>query len=240
MPLRLEGPVGCGSNSLANQVGAAPLRHWFHDHMRAAIPTGSFAPGVRLLERNLMGSWGVSRTVVREVLKQLEVEGLVSFDKSRRGATVTDLSPREAAEISLINLSLLELAARLFMERADAAQRAKLLAEIGRVRGACRREGWSESNEIGGIYWLLLEGARCDDLSELVVRNQARIKLCSKCTIESAECPDEVIEALGVLEGAVRSNDAAQVQRALRLARLPYFEVHRARVAELTPVDALR
>ena len=53
------------------------LRELAHESMRKAIFSAHFPPGSRLVERKLCDELGVSRTVVREVLRQLETEGLV-------------------------------------------------------------------------------------------------------------------------------------------------------------------
>src|SRR5687767_14131474 len=54
---------------------AAPLRQQVLDGLRQAIISGRLAPGQRLTERELTEMMGVSRTVIREALRQLESEG---------------------------------------------------------------------------------------------------------------------------------------------------------------------
>jgi DNA-binding GntR family transcriptional regulator len=54
------------------------LRELTLDKVREAIVSGYFKPGHRLVERDLCAQLGVSRTIVREVLRHLESEGLVA------------------------------------------------------------------------------------------------------------------------------------------------------------------
>lgn len=54
---------------------AAPLRHSVTESIRYAIAIGRFRAGERLPERELCEMTGVSRTLVREALRQLESEG---------------------------------------------------------------------------------------------------------------------------------------------------------------------
>ena len=54
--------------------------------MRRRIISGELAPGVSLSEVALAESFGVSRTPVREALKQLQTEGLVEIRKGRFSA----------------------------------------------------------------------------------------------------------------------------------------------------------
>ncbi len=54
------------------------LRELTLEKMRDAIIGQYFLPGQRLVERTLCDELGVSRTIVREVLRHLETEGLVT------------------------------------------------------------------------------------------------------------------------------------------------------------------
>src|SRR5262245_5016510 len=100
---------------------AAPLRLQVLDSLREAIIAGRLAPGRRLTERELIEMLGVSRTVVREALRQLESEGLIA-NIPNKGPVVRELTPDEARDLYAIRSSLEGLAARLFVENADDAK----------------------------------------------------------------------------------------------------------------------
>src|SRR6202011_4630226 len=51
---------------------APPLRRQVLDELRQSIIAGRLAPGSRLIERELIAMMGVSRTVIREALRQME------------------------------------------------------------------------------------------------------------------------------------------------------------------------
>jgi DNA-binding GntR family transcriptional regulator len=57
------------------------------DEIAASVLSGEFKPGLRLDEKTLAERYAVSRTPVREALRQLASTGLIDF-KPRRGATV--------------------------------------------------------------------------------------------------------------------------------------------------------
>ena len=59
-----------------------------------AILTGEFPPGARLDEQQLAGRFGVSRTPVREALRQLATSGLIDV-RPRRGAVVASVTPEQ-------------------------------------------------------------------------------------------------------------------------------------------------
>lgn len=94
------------------------LRELALEKVREAIVSGHFKPGDRLVERDLCAQLGVSRTIVREVLRHLESEGLVA-NLLNKGPIVALLDPGEARQIYEIRGALEGMAARLCAERGD-------------------------------------------------------------------------------------------------------------------------
>lgn len=90
------------------------------------------APGARIGEQALASEFQVSRSPVREAIRILEREGLVSINP-RRGAFVTALSYREQRELFEVRGALLELVARLTAARRDPEFLVVLRAGIGRL-----------------------------------------------------------------------------------------------------------
>lgn len=82
--------------------------------LREAMLQGAFTGGQPLRQDDLAALFGVSRIPVREALRQLTAEGLVTFHP-RRGATVLSLQPAEAEEILEIRHVLECKAAQLAM-----------------------------------------------------------------------------------------------------------------------------
>jgi len=76
------------------------------------ILAGYFKPRERLVERDLLVHFDVSRTVIREVLKMLEGKGLVKITPYR-GAVVVDLTAEEVEEIFFLRIKLEAIAAGL-------------------------------------------------------------------------------------------------------------------------------
>src|SRR5438067_10611348 len=74
------------------------LRELTLEKLRDAILDFRFQPGERLVERTLCDRLGVSRTVVREVLRHLEAEGLVETIQNQ-GPAVTRPDPASAAQV---------------------------------------------------------------------------------------------------------------------------------------------
>lgn len=82
-----------------------PLREVVCESLRDAIRTGILKPGERLMEIQLAGELGVSRTPVREAIRKLELEGYVVM-MPRRGTYVADMSIRDINEIFEIRTAL--------------------------------------------------------------------------------------------------------------------------------------
>jgi DNA-binding GntR family transcriptional regulator len=101
------------------RISEAPvlLREQALERLRDAIITGHFAPGDRLIERELCEAMGVSRTSIREVLRRLEAEALVEVEP-RRGPIVARLTHKQVAEIYEVRALLESAAVRLFTAKA--------------------------------------------------------------------------------------------------------------------------
>lgn len=95
---------------------AKTLRELTLEKMRAAIYAQRFQPGDRLVERDLCEQLGVSRTIVREVLRHLETEGLVTTQQAR-GPMVARTTAEDALQIYEIRGALEGIAARACAER---------------------------------------------------------------------------------------------------------------------------
>lgn len=93
-----------------------PLREVVFDALREAIIDGILRPGERLMESQLAGELGVSRTPVREAIRKLELEGFVVMIP-RKGAYVAGISLKDIADVFEVRAALEALATVLAAER---------------------------------------------------------------------------------------------------------------------------
>ena len=102
------------------KLGAAhsPLTKLVADAIRERILSGELAPGDRLVESFWSDELGVSRMPVREALRSLAAEGVVTIEP-RRGATVTAYSPEQVQELVEVRATLEALNAKLAAKRRD-------------------------------------------------------------------------------------------------------------------------
>jgi DNA-binding GntR family transcriptional regulator len=86
------------------------------EQIRGRILDGTLKPGERLVEDRLSAELGVSRVPVREALRGLSAEGLVTL-LPRRGATVVEVTPESVAELVEVRALLEGLNAKLAAQR---------------------------------------------------------------------------------------------------------------------------
>lgn len=107
-----------------------------YDGLRERIMRGAYEGGQPLRQDELAAQFGVSRIPVREALRQLEAEGLVSY-ATNRGAVVSSLSLADALEMLDIRIALEGRAIRLAvpnMTDGDVARIKALVDAYGKAR----------------------------------------------------------------------------------------------------------
>ncbi len=154
---------------------AAPLRQQVLEALRRAIVSGRLAPGQRLTERALIEMMGVSRTVIREALRQIEAEGLIEIIPNK-GPVVRELSPAEAEDLYRIRAVLEGLAARLFAENASDSMVNELDAALDAVVLACQGENGEDALDAKTrFYDLLYQGSDSQTLASMLGVVHARV-----------------------------------------------------------------
>lgn len=93
-----------------------PLRDVVFNTLRQAILTGELKPGERLMEIHLANKLGVSRTPIREAIRKLELEGLVTMIP-RRGAEVAQITEKSMNDVLEVRRALDALCAELACDR---------------------------------------------------------------------------------------------------------------------------
>lgn len=103
----------------------SPLTDMVVQTLREKILSGELEGGERLVEGKLSDQLGVSRIPVREALRRLAAQGLVTIEP-RRGASVSRYTDHQVRELVEVRATLEGLNARLAAKRHDASQIAEL------------------------------------------------------------------------------------------------------------------
>jgi GntR family transcriptional regulator, trigonelline degradation regulator len=202
------------------QKAAAPLRRQVLEELRQSIIAGRLLPGARLIERELTSMMGVSRTVIREALRQLESEGLIAIIPNK-GPVVRELTLAEAKDLYSIRAVLEGLAARLFAENAGEAQ-VRHLEQALNATGEAYKQG--EPQQIleakNRFYDVLFEGAGSESLSSMIGTLHVRIwrwrALGLSHPQSSQERAQESMSGLRAMLTAIKARDSALAERTIR------------------------
>ncbi|MEA4922336.1 MAG: GntR family transcriptional regulator [Eubacteriaceae bacterium] len=87
-----------------------PLREIVYEELKMQILKGQIVPGTRMMEVEMAEDMGVSRTPIREAIRKLEKEGLVTIEP-RRGAYASQISQKDMIEILEVRQNMEGLAA---------------------------------------------------------------------------------------------------------------------------------
>jgi DNA-binding GntR family transcriptional regulator len=116
-----------------------PLRETIYADLRRQILSGRLLPGSRLVESSLSESLQVSRTVIREVIKQLELEGLVRITPYK-GTEVSRFSLQDIEELYVIQAALEGLAGSLAAQRMKKEDLGELRSVHERLKKSVRKD----------------------------------------------------------------------------------------------------
>jgi DNA-binding GntR family transcriptional regulator len=150
-----------------------------------AIVDGAFQPGQKLREVDLARSFGVSRASVREALRTLESEGLVTI-LPQRGAQVTTLTAEEVRDIFEIRANLMGLACHRLAAAATPAIAGQLETLLKALRTA-RDDGEAYARASLAISEFCVRNAGSKRLADLILsfgRQTARYTRLSLSTTE--------------------------------------------------------
>ena len=106
-------------DALFDHIAQRTLRAEVVDRIRQAIVSGRLAPGARLRETAIAEQMSVSRSPVREALRQLEQEGLVTISPNQ-GARVRVFVERDIREIFTLRAALETLACEVVLTNGGA------------------------------------------------------------------------------------------------------------------------
>jgi DNA-binding GntR family transcriptional regulator len=196
---------------------AAPLRHSVVESIRNAIATGRFAAGERLTEKDLCEMIGVSRTLVREALRQLESEGLIHV-VPHRGPVVARVTVEQAEQLYQVRRELEGLASELFARHASEQDQADLKAALKRLKasttGADAVERLAAKNE---FYACLLRGCGNAELGQVLGLLNSRVTLLRATSLQQKGRLRQSVIELGALVKALVERDAPAARSAARL-----------------------
>ncbi|SLN56823.1 HTH-type transcriptional regulator LutR [Roseisalinus antarcticus] len=180
----------------------------------AEIDSGALKPGDRLVETELAARLGRSRTPIREAIRQLEADGMVTH-VPRIGAVIRTLDYSEITELYEMRTVLEGTAARF-------AARAASEIDLGEIRSI--NEEMRASTDIGVLltanrqfHAVLLNAARNRFLVRSVEAIQKTLLILGPSTMEEAGRASTAIEEHDRIIAALEARDPAAAEAAMRV-----------------------
>jgi DNA-binding GntR family transcriptional regulator len=186
---------------------AAPLREQVLDLLRQEIIELRLRPGQRLVERELIERIGVSRTTIREALRQLAAEGLVTTIP-QRGAIVAVPSAKEAAEVYEVRALLEGVAAKEFaLNASDLQVKAlkRVFEEVKRSQGEVEDGSFLRAKH--RFYEVLFDGAGNSTIRSILEGLQARVAVLRATTVAVPGRPKVSVAEVGAIVEAIERRD---------------------------------
>lgn len=206
-----EGDRKTGALAAHVQNGQSTSSYIVRDVVRG-LYEGRYVAGQRLVEPDLMAQYDVSRSTVREALKQLNADGIVEL-AAFRGAQVRRMAREEAANLFSITEVVLGLAARQAAKKIDApGTREKISALFASIAEYRDEEGRFEFLRRRNRYFRgLVQISGNNEILRILPRLQAHL-IRNKLSVP----PADRIEGYRQITEAVLSGDGEKAETIAR------------------------
>lgn len=185
------------------------------DKLRDAIIVGRYPPGARLVERELCEAMGVSRTSIREALRQLQSEHLVEVGP-RRNIRVAVISARDAEDIYSLRETLESMAAGRFAASAPLGARGRLARSHADLRQAVAAGHTEKAARMAGtLNEIVLSGAGSRVISEIARQLLARVDYLRFRSMSAPRRLDEGLSEWNAIIAAIDAQDASGAEAAM-------------------------
>jgi len=200
------------------------LRETVYERIRDDITFGKLYPGQRLTEATLADELKASRSPVREALRQLESEGLITFERNK-GIAVSRLSHQQVDEIYNIRMVLEGYAVYLSVEKGLTEQDLKYLDQLNNaLREAMARDdeqSWFRNNANFHTFFRVHSGNH--NLAQLICMLERRVYRYKFMSVSFREQLKHYVEQHDQIINACTKRDAEQARGCMQ-AHLLYIK----------------
>jgi len=194
--------------------GEIPQGQGAYRRLLDEIRDGALLPGARLRETDLADRLGISRTPVREAIRQLEADGLV-VHLPRQGATIRRLDHAEVVELYEMRTVLEGTAARLAARAASDIELAELTALNAEMAEAPAGPLARELNR--QFHRTLFDAARNRFLIKSMSVLQKTLLILGPTTLGEPARAVSAVEEHDAVLAALLARDGAAADAAMRL-----------------------
>ncbi len=180
------------------------------------IVLGGFALGARLDEVGLAERFNVSRTPIREALKQLAIQGLVVC-RPNRGAVVAEMTPAQLDQMFETIGELEAACARHAAIRMSAGERDKLVALHDQSRDAMRTGDYELYGTLNqALHRVIIEGSGNQVLIDMTYSLRHRVAPYRRSQFRNLERLCASFEEHAVIVEAILAHDVTTCHREMR------------------------
>ncbi len=193
-----------------------PLREVVFHSLRRAILEGTLEPGERLMEIHLAQELGVSRTPVREAIRQLEQEGLV-VTYPRRGAVVAKITRKDLEDVLEVRAALEALAVRKAAVLMNITQLQQLKKAQQQFIICLRQNDLAKSaNADAQFHQIITDATSNDRLISLLNNVRGQMYRFRLENIKDQQSHDHLLEHHARLYTAMETHDPDLAERTIR------------------------
>lgn len=194
----------------------APLRQKIIAALRRAIELGVLRPGERLVEKDLCAQLNVSRTCLREALRELEAHRVIS-NSTVRGLVVTPVTREDAINIYRVRAALEGLLAEQFIERADRDDFAAFRRAAEGLKQAYASHDLETILDAKKDYYdVFCAGAKNPVVFDLLITMHLRTSQLRAASLSRPQRQQESIKEIDALQLAIEKGDKAAATEVAR------------------------
>jgi DNA-binding GntR family transcriptional regulator len=224
------GPQTSGDSLQGLQIRRSSTSEQVADALRRMILRGELAPGTPLREVPLAESIGISRNTVREAVRVLARQGLVTHSM-HRGAMVTRLSEQDVADLYRVRRAL-ETQAIDASAEATPEQLAGLGEAVQELERAAAEGDWDRMVDADWSFHEQLVGflgsRRLDSFFDTI---QAELRLCLSILDRADDDPDDLVAEHRELRDLLLAGERDRCREVL-CSRLDDSELRLRRIAK--------
>jgi DNA-binding GntR family transcriptional regulator len=193
--------------------------------LREAIVTNTLKPGTRLRADDLAKKLGVSKTPVREALRKLQAEDLITVSAGN-ALTVKSIGEEQLFEIYYTREALEGMAARLAAGNAGQIELAKLRAIHDEMKSPGVSGNLRQLRQLSGEFQLaLFRAARNDTIYRLLKHLQEQIRQFAGTTLTQPGRAKEIVAYAKALVAAIEKRDGDAAEKIARANRRRTLEL---------------
>lgn len=204
------------NNSLKISRETKNLREMAMNKVRGAILTGYFKPNQRLVERSLCDELNVSRTVVREIIRYLEAEGLIE-NIPNKGPIVASLDRETTKQIYKIRMMIETEVAVACANNADEITKQKLYDALQNIKNNYSSDDVISLIEaVSGFYQIIFDTTEQTVAWDVVQRLNGKINRLRAITLSTDDRHITGYQRMQHIYQAIAENNPKKTKIAVR------------------------